>query len=49
MFTLDSLSEEMKKMLVIADADGALRMLMTYDNHPIPSHPSTYSIEDDLS
>ena len=33
---------------VISTKD-ALRIPMTYDNHPIPSHPSTYSIDDDLS
>ena len=35
--------------IVIICTEGALRLPTTYDNHPIQSHPSTYSCEDDLS
>ena len=30
---------------LVISTNGALRRLMTYDNHPIPSNPSTYSIQ----
>ena len=40
------------KLWDIISTEGALRLPTTYDNHPIPSHPShpsTYIIEDDIS
>ena len=47
----DFVSIAIKYNLVIS-TEGALRLPMTYDNHPsnpTQSHPSTYSCEDDLS
>ena len=34
---------------LLISTEGALRRPVTYDNHPIHSIPSTYSIEGDLS
>ena len=38
-----------EKPSAIITTEGALRLPTNYDNHPIQSHPSIYSWEDDLS